>query len=100
MEKSEILEIARIEKLDEGRKYINDFALGTVGVFAFIGIGLIILYKIVVNESYGEWLSLLTGLAGAFCYGKFVSNSKKHWLFGAVILFIGAGTIFMQMPGL
>lgn len=100
MNKSEILKIAQTEKLDEGRKYINDFALGTVGAFAFIGISLMILYKNVINESYGELLSLLIGMIGAFCYGKFVSTSKKYWLFGAVIFFLGAGTVFIRMPGL
>lgn len=29
MNKDEILKVAQTEKLDEGRKYINDFALGT-----------------------------------------------------------------------
>ena len=100
MNKDEILKVAQTEKLDEGRKYINDFALGTVGVFAFIGIALVILYKIVINESYGDLLSLLIGMVGAFCYGKFVSTSKKYWLFGAVIFFLGAGTVFTELPGL
>ena len=38
-----------------------------------------ILYKIIINESYGELLSILIGLVGAFCYGKFVLTSKKYW---------------------
>lgn len=100
MKKSEILKMAQAEKLDEGRKYINDFALGTVGVFAFVGISLMILYKNIIKESYGELLSLLIGLIGAFCYGKFASTSKKYWLVGAVIFFIGAGTVFLQVPRL
>ena len=100
MNKDEILKVAQNEKLDEGRKYINDFALGTVGAFAFIVISLMILYKIIINESYGELLSILIGMVGAFCYGKFVSTSKKYWLFGSVIFLVGAGVVFMEMPGL
>jgi len=86
--------------LDEGRKYINDFALGTVGAFAVIGISFMILYKYVINESYGDLLSLFIGMVGAFCYGKFVSSSNKYWLFGAVILFSGAGIVFLDMFGI
>ncbi|OIJ18675.1 hypothetical protein BKP45_16190 [Anaerobacillus alkalidiazotrophicus] len=82
--------------MDEGRKYINDFALGTVGAFAIIGTSIMILYRYVINESYGDLLSLFIGMVGAFCYGKFVSSSKKYWLFGAAILLSGAGIVFMS----
>lgn len=81
MKKEEILKTAQNEKRDEGRKYVNDFALGTAGAFAFIVISLMILYNYVTNESYGGLLSLLIGMVGAFCYGKFASTSKKYWLF-------------------
>ena len=100
MNKDEILKAAQTEKLDEGRKHINDFAIGTVGAFAFIVIALMILHKIIINDSYGELLSLFIGMVGAFCYGKFASTSKKYWLFGAVIFFLGAGIVFIEMPGL
>ncbi|WP_084788045.1 DUF6442 family protein [Anaerobacillus alkalidiazotrophicus] len=96
MKKEEILKVAQNQKLDEGRKYINDFALGTVGAFAIIGTSIMILYRYVINESYGDLLSLFIGMVGAFCYGKFVSSSKKYWLFGAAILLSGAGIVFMS----
>lgn len=97
MNKDEILKVAQNEKLDEGRKYINDFALGGVGAFALIVISLMIFYKIIFNESYGELLCLLIGMVGTFCYGKFVTTSKKVWFLGAVILLSGAGMGFIQM---
>ena len=100
MNKDEILKVAQTEKLDEGRKYINDFALAAVGAFAYMGISLMIVYKYIINESYGDLLSLLIGMVGAYCYGKFVLTSKKYWFFLAVIFLTGAGTIFIQMPGL
>ena len=100
MNKDEILKVAQNEKLDEGRKFINDFALGAVGAFAFMVISLLILYKIIINESYGELLSILIGMVGAFCYGQFVLTSKKSWFFVAVIFLVGAGVVFMDMPGL
>lgn len=100
MKKEEILKVAQNEKLDEGRKYINDFALGTVGAFAVIAISFMILYKYVSDESFGDFLSLFIGMIGAFCYGKFVSSSNKYWLFGAVILFSGASIVFMDISGI
>lgn len=101
MNKEEILKTVQNENMDEGRKYVNDFALGTVGVFAFIGISLMILYKFVINESYGDLISLLIGMVGAFCYGKFVvSTSKKYWFFGSVILLSGAAMMFMFISGI
>lgn len=100
MNKDDILKVAQTQKLDEGRKYINDFSLGAVGAFAFIAISLMIVYKNIINESYGDFLSLLIGMVGAFCYGKFVLTSRKYWLFVTVIFFTGAGIIFIEMPGL
>ena len=100
MNKDEILKVAQNEKLDEGRKYINDFALGAVGAFAFMVISILIIYKLIINESYGELLSILIGLVGAFCYGKFVLTSKKYWFIGSIIFLVGAGMVFMEMPGL
>ncbi|MFD1928890.1 DUF6442 family protein [Sporosarcina siberiensis] len=100
MNKDEILKIARTQKLDEGRKYINDFALGAVGAFAFIAISLMIVYKNIINESYGDLLSLLIGMVGAFCYGKFVLTSKKHWFILFVIFLTGACAVFIELPGL
>lgn len=100
MDKDEILKAAQSEKLDEGRRYIQDFSLGTVGAFAFLVIPIMILYKLIISESYGDLLSLLIGLVGAFCYGKFASTSNKQWLIGAVIFFIGAAIIFLEIPGL
>lgn len=100
MNKDEILKVAQTEKLDEGRKYINDFALGAVGAFAFIGISLMIVYKNVINESYVDLLSLLIGMVGAFCYGKFVLTSKKYWFFAAIIFLVGAVAVFLEMAGL
>lgn len=100
MKKEEILQTAQHEKKDEGRKYINDFAIGTVGAFAFIGVTLLILYKYIANESYGDLVSLWIGMAGAFCYGKFASTSQKYWLSGAVILFLGAAITFMNVTGI
>ncbi|PAV30678.1 hypothetical protein CIL05_06140 [Virgibacillus profundi] len=100
MKKEEILKAAQNEKKDEGRKYVNDFALAAAGAFAFIVISLMILYKHVTNESYGELLSLFIGMVGAFCYGKFVLTSKKYWLFGAAILLSGSAIVFMDMSEL
>ncbi len=100
MHKDEMLKLAQTQKLDEGRKYSNDFALGAVGAFAFIAIILMIVYKIIISEHYSDLLGLLIGMVGAFCYGKFVLTSRKYWLFVAVILFLGAGMIFIEMPGL
>ena len=100
MNKDEILKVAQTEKLDEGRKFINDFALGAVGAFAFIVVSLMILYKIIINESYGELLSLLIGMVGTFCYGQFVLTSKKYWFFVAVIFLVGASVVLIEMPEL
>lgn len=100
MNKDEILKVAQSEKLDEGRKYINDFALGAVGAFAFMVISILIIYKFIINESYGELLSILIGLVGAFCYGKFVLTSKKSWFVVAIIFLVGAGMVFIELPGL
>lgn len=100
MNKDDILKVAQNQKLDEGRKYINNFALAAVGVFAFIGISVMIVYKNIINESYGDLLSLLIGMVGVFFYGKFVLTSKKYWLFVSVIFFTGAGIILIEMPGL
>lgn len=100
LNKDDILKAAQNEKLDEGRRYINDFALGAVGAFAFMVISLLILYKIIINESYGELLSILIGMVGAFSYGQFVLTSKKYWFFVAIIFLVGAGMVFIEMPGL
>jgi uncharacterized membrane protein YeaQ/YmgE (transglycosylase-associated protein family) len=100
MNKDEFLKVAQNEKLDEGRKYINDFALGAVGAFAFMVISFLILYKMIINESFGELLSILIGMVGAFCYEKFVLTSKKYWFFAAIIFLVGAGIVFIEMPGL
>jgi uncharacterized membrane protein YeaQ/YmgE (transglycosylase-associated protein family) len=100
MNKDEFLKVAQNEKLDEGRKYINDFALGAVGAFAFMVISFLILYKMIINENFGELLSILIGMVGAFCYGKFVLTSKKYWFFAAIIFLVGAGIVFIEMPGL
>lgn len=98
--KDEILKVAQTEKLDEGRKYIHNFALGAVGAFAFLVVSLMILYKIINNESYGDFLSLLIGMVGAFCYGNFVLTSKKSWFVVAIIFLAGAGMVFVDMLGL
>ena len=100
MNKDEILKVAQKEKLDEGRKYINDFALGAVGAFAIMVISILIIYKIIINESYGELLSILIGMVGSFCYGQFVLTSKKYWFIIAIIFLVGAGMIFIELPGL
>ena len=100
MNKDDILKVAQSEKLDEGRQHINNFALGAVGAFAFYVISILTIYKIIINESYGELLSILIGLVGAFCYGKFVLTSKKYWFIGSIIFLVGAGMVFIELPGL
>lgn len=99
LNKNEVLKMAQREKVDEGRKYMNDFALATSGAFAFIVISLLIVYKIVINEGYSDLLSLLIGMVGAFCYGKFVLSSNKAWLVASILVFLGAFAVFIRMVG-
>lgn len=103
MNKEEILKKAQLEKQDEQKSAISNFSLGTMGVFLFIGLCVLLLIKIWLKTAYFDVLGLLICALGAYAYGYYVQIPKakdtpyKLFSISKMNYFLWAGSILMAI---
>ncbi|MDU5336611.1 DUF6442 family protein [Enterococcus sp.] len=74
--------------MEKDRKQTStDLALATAGIFSLILFSILMLARVVEERQVMDLVSLITGAAAAFCYGKFLWIKQKSWLTLSVILF-------------
>lgn len=75
--------------MEKDRKQTStDLALATAGIFSMILFSILMLARVVEEREVMDLVSLITGAAAAFCYGKFLWIKQKTWLTLSVILFL------------
>lgn len=76
------------KRMEKNRKQTStDLALATAGIFSLILFSILMMARVIDDREVMDLISLVTGAAGAFCYGKFLWIKQKSWLSLSVILF-------------
>ena len=74
--------------MEKNRKQTStDLALATAGIFSMILFSILLMARIIEDSEIMDLVSLVTGAAASFCYGKFLRIKQKSWLTLSVILF-------------
>ena len=74
--------------MEKNRKHTStDLALATAGIFSMILFSILLMARIIEDREIMDLVSLVTGAAASFCYGKFLWIKQKSWLTLSVILF-------------
>ncbi|GAA2899374.1 DUF6442 family protein [Enterococcus pseudoavium] len=83
--------------MEKNRKQTStDLAVATAGIFSLILFSVLTLARIVEHREVMDLLSLLTGAAAAFCYGKFLWFNQRSWLVLALILLVSCLFFFVR----
>lgn len=80
----------------EKKQNSTDLALATAGLFSLIFFSILVLSRVVEHREIMDLFSFFTGVAAAFCYGKFLWIKQKAWLSLSIVLFASCVFFFIK----